>query len=520
MPEQLPMTNSLIRQLTGLEKEELTTLLREGIKKALSSDINSGGALPIPQIERAIINLFIMTTPELAMVSVTTPEQGGTEEYQYRVYLNQGGVSGMNSIKGARLEISGQYSKRTVTMKYIETELIIYEDIRSFVFDTDARDNEITQQILRFVYDFIHYLYWGAIAKKNSMAVPEELEFDGWLAKISNREDLITVAAPYGIDVADFSQLKRIWENANQYNARQKGRNIVILMSPEMVGAYSDIQETNQIRINRNVNEKPGAGVTGVIDSVMDIAGYRIREYNGITLMETFMLRPRPNYEQYIMESGVERILYINKPGTVSTNVVLSGGSIPDGTYYFRITPITYWGEQLSSTEQTVVVAGGGGSASIEITPNTDDTERNRFIYEYLIYSGDTSGDLLLTAVIPNFKYDANNGIEDYLEDIVITYDPTVQQTSVPDNWKDMRPLVQETDHDVPESIICIDFDTVDGAGMVLTTTREGTEVENMVGLKRLAEEGNFERYLLYAFFVLVVKDTRAMKIIRGLRTY
>ena len=71
---------------------------------------------------------------------------------------------------------------------------------------------------------------------------------------------------------------------------------------------------------------------------------------------------------EFVSPPGGDQTYVATPPSTQpGSSVVLSGGSIADGTYYFKI---TYWnrnGETTASPTRTVTVTGGGGAARINI---------------------------------------------------------------------------------------------------------------------------------------------------------
>jgi hypothetical protein len=56
-------------------------------------------------------------------------------------------------------------------------------------------------------------------------------------------------------------------------------------------------------------------------------------------------------------------------PGpTFGLSAQTSGGTLADGTYYYRVSVVTTGAESLASAEQSVVLSGGGGVGQITIT--------------------------------------------------------------------------------------------------------------------------------------------------------
>ncbi len=89
-------------------------------------------------------------------------------------------------------------------------------------------------------------------------------------------------------------------------------------------------------------------------------------------------------------------------------SVVLSGGSIADGTYYFKITYKNLNGETTASPTRTFTVAGGAGSARINI--GEGDFNWRAGAYGYRVYASNDNVNFYLqtpTPVVADFMVDA-----------------------------------------------------------------------------------------------------------------
>ncbi|HEV8385101.1 MAG TPA: hypothetical protein VGQ11_09545, partial [Candidatus Acidoferrales bacterium] len=87
-------------------------------------------------------------------------------------------------------------------------------------------------------------------------------------------------------------------------------------------------------------------------------------------------------------------------PSTVpATSFATSGGSIVDGTYYFKVTYVNRNGETTGSPAATVVISGGGGNARVNVFPN--DTNWQMGCYGFRVYASNDNVNFYLQTPTP-----------------------------------------------------------------------------------------------------------------------
>jgi hypothetical protein len=107
--------------------------------------------------------------------------------------------------------------------------------------------------------------------------------------------------------------------------------------------------------------------VSDIIDLIMSIKG-----------VDYLILKPTPIVAGFVGCSSVSGL-----SGTAFT----SGGSLPDGTYYFKVTAFKDSQETGSSLEASATVSGGGGSGRVDLSWSAVTSAT-----EYRVYIGTTSG--------------------------------------------------------------------------------------------------------------------------------
>lgn len=60
----------------------------------------------------------------------------------------------------------------------------------------------------------------------------------------------------------------------------------------------------------------------------------------------------------------------VNPPTIASATPATSGGTLADGTYYYRVSVVTTGAESIASAEVSAVVSGGAGAGQVTITVN------------------------------------------------------------------------------------------------------------------------------------------------------
>lgn len=433
------------------------------IAKALSSAVDSGGALIPEHLEKVVTDTVIRLSPELAML-ITKKIAGNVHEFDRLIQRPaRGGAMGEKATTPAS---SSKVERATVSLKIVRRK----GEVTNFLLDTseefiDAAAFEVENHIHAHVLDLIYYLYYGNVDANT-------YEFDGWNQFIEKR--VAYSAAKGGAVPANLKFLDNMIDWSNRKGGDKHKR--FFAMSPEMLSLVSSL--LTNVRLNQGL---AAGGLTQV-----DVGGgWRLNAYRDIPIIETTSLTPVSQMDD----------------STITLTGVTSGGSLADGTYYVRIAPLTYEGEQVASDEKSVAVSGGGGSGSITVDFSAvHQVDSVDAALGYIIYIGTVSGTYVPIMHVPAFTYDSNgtpngdNGV-----DTSITITTTTPNSSIPTHLQSDIPL--DYSSGIPaESIVLIDVDPIQGLGKMPYTNKGGDRFEGLVTMKPLAETDDFINFLVKSY--------------------
>jgi len=455
------------------------------ISKALTTASGVGGALIPENLEKIITDTVIRLSPELALLEANAEKiSGKTHEFNRKTKNpTRGGAMGESATTGTS---NSKTTRHTVELKIVRRK----GKVTNFLNDTseeyiDAAAYEIENHIQSHVSDLIYYMLYGN-------ALGNTWEFTGLDNMIlTNRNN----QAEGGAVPTSLSVLDSMISKSNRKGGAKHRR--VFGMTPEMLDKFSSL--LTNVRLNQGVG---GDGLTQVEVG----GGWRLNAYRDIPIIETTACGPIEKLTSTLTVTDVDGI---------------TGGALSDGTYYIRVAPMTYEGEQEASDEETVVVNGGTATQSIRINldaVHTTDGEDSPLAYK--IYASDTSGDTKLVRYYSAFTYDSEGAVTgdngtgtDYLYVHSMT-----AGSEIATGLQNDRPLVA-TGGVRPEVIYLWDLDPIQGLGKLPYTNRGGSAFGGLVTTKDLAETDDFISFLIKSYTALTPSFEKTSVWERGYRT-
>ena len=445
------------------------------IQKALTSATGSGEALIPENLEQVITDTIIRMSPELALIE-SKKISGKVHEFdRLTAKPSRGSAMGENAVTPTT---QSQTERTSVTLKVIRRK----GAVTNFLKDTsegfiDAAAFEMENHLQAHVLDLIYYLLYGNANIKSiynsSFGQGASYEFSGldkFIATNRTNESL-GGAVPTGLDFLD-----DMIDASNRKGGARHRR--VFGMSPEMLSFVSRL--LTNVRLNQGIM---GNGITQV-----DVAGgWRLNAYRDIPIIETTATRP------------IEKMNATVTLAAEDTGV----GSLSDGTYYVRLAPITYEGEQEAEDEQNITLSGGTATQRIRISLNRhhQDAAGNNIALAYKVYVGTASGACTLNSIISAFKYDsAGTPTDSMLVSTDYGYiSSTTPDTDVPTHMQSDVPL-QATGGVRPETVYLWDLDPIQGLGKVPYTNTAGDQFNGLVTTKQLAEIDDYIQFLIKSY--------------------
>lgn len=444
------------------------------IQKALTSASGVAEALIPQELEKVITDITIRLLPELSMVNPVY-HSGKRHEFNRLTALPRAG--GAMGEGGTTPTVSSTYERDYVEKKVIRSKGAVTYFLQDASQDfIDAAAVEMENLLTKHAYDLGTNIVWG-----NGVADP--YSFSGLDYFIStNRE--VEVSA--GVVPTDLKFLDKMIDA----NLRKRGamHRKVFLMSPEMLSKVSQL--LTNVRLNQGLI---GSGMTQV-----DVnGGWRLNAYRDIPIVMSNLMRP------------------VSTMGTVSTTTTTSGGYLPDTTtYYFRVAPVTWEGEQLASAEVSQAT-GTAGSSINKITLSW--TAVDNALY-YRIYQGTSTGaaNTTLKHICSAFTYDSSGTPTPGVASYVVQY--ATATSEVPTHMQSDVPLLA-TGGVPSETVMLWDLDDYQGMGKFVYTNQGGSKFNGLVTIDKLDRFDDWLSFLIKTYGALVPSFEATSYIHRGLRT-
>ena len=438
------------------------------IRKAFTSASGVGEAIIPEHLEEVITNTLVRLVPELAVPILKFDPQKFHEFIRLLTLPSAGSAMGENSVTPTR---NSTTVRASVELKILKRK----GAVTGFVQDAaanfmDAQAFEMETHLQAFGNDMRTYLLFG-----NKEA--DQYTFDGLDFFIATYRKNTVVAGVVPTTLA-------ILDDVIDANARKQGtaHRKCFIMSPEMLSLFSRLY--TQVRDNREAIRG-----TNVIE--VD-GGWRLQTYRDIPILESTATRP------------------VTQMGTISTAVAGSGSAIADDTWYFKVSAVTWDGEQRASAEVN------------QSTTNSDTltlsfTAVANALY-YKVYVGTATGVLTLITIVSAFTYDGSGTITGDVTSIVFSADPTTLDDSVTTAMSADVPLAGTEDNPM-EVIFFWDLDEFQGMGKLAYTNSAGSRFNGLATVEPLAKTDDNMPFLVKSYPALIDSFEATCGLIRGYKT-
>ena len=440
------------------------------IQKAFTSATGVGEALVPEHLESVITNTIVRLVPELAVPIMRFGAQ------KFHEFNRMTGIPRAGSAMGEGATtptLNSNFQRTSIELKVMRRKGAVTGFVQDATADyADAQAVEMEAHLQSLGNDLRTYMLYG-----NKDA--DQYTFDGLDKFISSYRQNTAVGGTIPTSLA-------VLDDIIDHNARAQGsaHRKVFEMSPEMLSLFSRLY--TQVRDNREAIRG-----TNVIE--VD-GGHRLQTYRDVPIIETTATRP------------VERM------GTVTGASAGSGAAIPDGTYRFKIAPVTWDGEQRASVE-TNVITTNADTITLSFTAHP-----GALYYKVYVTSGATNTEVL-RSIVSAWTYDGNGTPTAEITSIQFTANPTVADSdSVPSHMQSDVPL-EGTDDGPMEAIFLWDLDESQGMGKLAFTNSAGSRMEGLVTVEQLARTDDNTPFLLKTYAALVDSFERTSALARGYKT-
>jgi len=440
------------------------------IKKALSSATGVGEALVPQSLEKEITNTIIRLSPEMALVTMKKISAKFHEFNRLSSLPSQSSAMGENGTTPTK---NSTTVRDGVTLKVVRRK----GAVTNFLQDTtgeyiDASAYEMENHLIAHIYDMINYILYG-----NKGA--NSYEFDGLDTLIATNR---TIQARYGSTPTSLKFLDDMIDKSNRKGGAKHKRAFV--MSPEMLSLVSQL--LTNVRLNQ--------GLAGTMSQVEINGGWRLNAYRDIPIVESTATSPRTTM------------------GTVTSATATTGGTIADGTHYFKVSKVTLNGEELAFAKSQA--ASGGGTSTITLS-FADQTDALR----YKIYYGTVQNAETLIKVVNADTFDGNGTPTGRTTGVTLTT-VAVDTATVGTHMTSDLAYEQDTGHAVPETVFLWDLDPIQGLGKMVYTNSGGSNFDGLVTTTPLAQTDDFLPFLIKSYTALTPAFEATSCVNRGLRTY
>ena len=182
---------------------------------------------------------------------------------------------------------------------------------------------------------------------------------------------------------------------------------------------------------------------------------------------------------------------------TVSGSIA-AGGALADGTYQYKISSVTIYGEQVAGTASGNVVAATTNKKG-ELTWTGDNAA-----VSYMIWRKLGAGDFQLLDIIPALTYNASGEITGKVE----TYTDDGSRTV-----KAVKPLASGE-----QNIVIANMNPERGAAFLGLVDDMGQRVDSLVSFVELARTKDAYAYMLKSYFALRMKYANLFAVLRHVK--
>lgn len=470
----------LLRQFNKYSNDQ-----RSLVQKGLLTAASGVGEALIPQhLEKIITSLIVRLAPEIAMITPRFDAQKYHEFNRLTALPDSGGAMGEGAVTPT---YNSTYQRTGRNLKVIRRK----GAVTNFLQDSsknyiDAAAVETENHVQAHIYDLVAYLGYGN--EKANAYTHDGLD----TLIVTNRVN----SAQGGVVPVDLNLMDEMIDQSTIRQGANHRRAFV--MSPQMLSKFSRL--LTNVRVNQ--------GLTGAGMSTVDIpGGWRLAAYRDIPIIASTQMRPTTTM------------------GTVSSAVAGSGSGLGGAaTVYYRVSAVTWGGEQLASAEISQAL-------STADTQTLSWTAVAGALY-YKVYTSTTSGALTLKKVIPGFVYDSAGTITAATISFRLTTNPAVADFTVDQLNAATGPTLTNTvtgrTADVPliatggvpmENVFFWDLDEYQGLGKYAYTNSAGSRFNGLVTLEPLAKTDDNLPFLVKTYAALIDSWEATSYQYRGLRT-
>lgn len=467
------MNPALLQQFNQFSGER-KTLIRKALDTSVGAGVTPITPLVSQKLEKIITNTMVRLSPELAVIQQEYDPQKYHEFNRLTALPRADGFMGESATTPT---YNAQYVRDNVELKVLRRK----GAVTNFLQDAsknyiDASAAEMENHLQAHAYDMIAGLLYG-----NKNANKYSIDGIDSLVKTYRWQNAIGGVVPNSLkfldDMLDANMLK---QGANHKKC--------FLMSPGMQSLVS------RLLTNVRLQQATSAGVAEVSIE----GGWRLESYRNVPILPVSS-----------MNSGARKMGNVTGTGT---------------GLYVVVSVITYDGESLASTETQC-----GTTGTLAWTP-----EQGAFLYK--IYTGTSSGNYKLVAVVPATTFDGVGTIQAEVAGVTFGSDaslpnPTITLTAPSGitssvvvntvdpngNGKDL-PLVS-TGGVASEQVVLWDLDKYQGLGKVPYTNSGGDRFQGLVTMLPLAVTDDFLPFLIRSYFALCPSFEQTSIISRGWRT-
>lgn len=429
------------------------------LRKALTSS-GDGDALNLDDIEMMLHEELLLMQP-LAQILDVKQAEGKTHEYRVRSSHPMAWFEAENSAVNNKNSV---YARKTVQLKIQR----IWGEVTGFSRAVTAKfiDNleaelEGSLQGMADLFEFA--ALYGASSDVSFTG--DALQYSGLLARVFSYAPANVIDA--GGDKVTLADLDGAIAKARRH--RQVRRDPYIwMLSQEMKQVVDGLQTKVQI---------PLTSVT-LADGAIEMDAY-----SRIPLFETEYVKPEA----------------ATTSPTAAAGTPTAGGAVPDGTYQYRISSVTAYGEQVGGTASGNAVCGTGDN-TVPLTWTADTTALN-----YMIWRRPNSGDYDLIDIIPAQTYDANgipNGdVEAYTDAGAKSPITTVHPLEAGE-----------------EQIVLFNYNVDRGAAYVGMVDDMGDPIGRLISFVDLARTKDAYSYMLKSYSALRLVHPNLVSVIRHVK--
>lgn len=430
---------------------------REQLRKALNSASNSGGALIPQHLEQWITNTVIRLSPVHALLQPEFSPQK-LHEFNRVTSLGSGGQSmGENATTPS---INSTYQRSNVTLKIVRRKGAVtdflQESSKNYI---NAIEAEIENQVRAQAYDLEYFDLWGN-------ADANTYEFSGFDHLITTNRFNTGFSSGAPTVLNSLKPLDAMIDASNRKGGYLHKR--AFICSPEMLSTIS--RQLTNVRLNQPV----GAGGEAKVNIG---GGWRLDSYRDIPIVQS----------SFVGGASADTM------GTVTASSGgTTGGSLSNGTYYFRVAPVTYNGEGIASAESSVTLSGGTATQQIALTFTAVSGA-----ISYKVYYSSTTGLTGMTLIDWQTAnvYDGSGTITGAGTVASLAILSTTPTTAATGQTSD-KPLTTVAGVN-GESIFLVDLDPIQGLGK-FPYTNAGGRVSGVVSFEYLAKTDAFLPFLIY----------------------